>query len=234
MPVFELNDTPLFPPASSADESGIIAVGGDLTPERLIAAYIGGIFPWFSKEDPIIWWSPDPRFVLFPDDLKISKTMKQVLNRNIFEIKFDTSFREVITACSLPRRKELSTWITQEMIEAYVKLHEFGLAHSIEAWRDKELLGGLYGISLGSIFFGESMFSLEANSSKAAFITLVQTLKKLNFSLIDCQVHTIHLESLGAVNIPRVDFLKMLDDSLQKFTYKGNWNCMKEFTSQQS
>ncbi len=233
MPVFELNETPLFPSASLADDSGIIAVGGDLTPERLIEAYAGGIFPWFSKKDPIIWWSPDPRFVLFPDDLKISKSMKQVLNRNIYEIRFDTSFREVITACSLPRKKERSTWITKDMIEAYVKLHKIGFAHSIEAWRNEELLGGLYGISIGSMFFGESMFSREANASKAAFITLVKILKRLNFSLIDCQVHSDHLESLGAVNIPRHEFLKKLDESIQKFTFKGNWNQMEEFTSLQ-
>ncbi|PKL15711.1 MAG: leucyl/phenylalanyl-tRNA--protein transferase [Spirochaetae bacterium HGW-Spirochaetae-5] len=191
--------------------------------ERLLLAYSSGIFPWYSSETPIIWWSPDPRFVIYPSDVKISKSMKQVLKRGIFDIKFDTSFREVITACSGKRKHEKGTWITSEMIEAYVVLHELGFAHSIEAWRDGKLAGGLYGVSLGGMFFGESMFSRESNASKAAFIVLAGNLLHLGFDLIDSQVHTDHMESMGAIEMDRGFFLDLVKKSVRRDTIRGNW-----------
>ncbi len=223
MTVYYLGDEPFFPPAEYSDPDGILAVGGDLSPERLIEAYTHGIFPWYSSETPIIWWSPDPRFVIYPGAVKVSKSMKQILRRKTFEIRFDTSFREVITACSGKRRHEKGTWITAEMIEAYVQMHKLGYAHSIEAWRDGRLMGGLYGISLGGMFFGESMFSRESNASKAAFIVLADNLLRLGFDLIDSQVHTDHMESLGAIEMDRTDFLKLVTDSVQRETISGNW-----------
>lgn len=223
MPVFYLTDKVLFPPVHYAEPSGIIAVGGDLSPERLLEAYRRGIFPWFSDDSPIVWWSPDPRFVIFPGDVKISKSMRQVLERGTFRITFDRAFRDVITECSMPRKYEHGTWITGDMIEAYVKLHEMGYAHSIEAWRGDELAGGLYGVSMGRVFFGESMFSRMSNASKAAFITLALNLKKLGFAVIDCQVHTDHLESLGAVEIPRDEFIAIVRRALDFETVRGDW-----------
>jgi leucyl/phenylalanyl-tRNA---protein transferase len=226
MPIFALNHDILFPPVQLAESSGILAVGGDLSPERLIEAYRSGIFPWFSDGDPIIWWSPDPRFVLFPEEIYISKTMRQVLNRNVFSITFDHDFRSVIEGCRQPRRKEKGTWITDEMLEAYVRLHELGIAHSVEAWNDGSLAGGLYGLSLGKIFFGESMFARESNASKAAFVTLVKRLGERGFSCIDCQVYTEHLESLGARYISREDYLDMLREGLKPETLRGSWRDM--------
>ncbi len=230
MPVFYLTDRILFPPVHYAEPSGILAVGGDLAPERLLEAYRRGIFPWFSDDSPIIWWSPDPRFVIYPGDVKISRSMRQVLERGTFRITFDTAFRDVITGCSMPRRHEDGTWITNEMIEAYVKLHELGYAHSIEAWEGDSLAGGLYGISLGRAFFGESMFSRVSNASKAAFITLAINLEKLGFEIIDCQVHTDHLESLGAFEIPREEFISIIKESLAGETIRGNWGEMGIFS----
>ncbi len=223
MTVFALGDEPFFPPAEYSDPDGILAVGGDLSPERLLEAYTHGIFPWYSSETPIIWWSPDPRFVIFPKAVNLSKSMKQVLKRKIFDIKFDTSFREVITECSGKRKHEKGTWITAEMIEAYVVLHKLGYAHSIEAWREGKLVGGLYGVSLGGMFFGESMFSRESNASKAAFIVLADNLSRLNFDLIDSQVHTDHMESLGAFEMDRDIFLSLVAVSVQRETISGNW-----------
>lgn len=229
MPIFALNEQPTFPPVELADENGILAVGGDLTTERLTEAYTHGIFPWFSRGDPIIWWSPDPRFVLSPDSIKISKSMKQVLRKNIFKITYDTNFEGVITGCRKPRKKEKDTWITDEMFNAYCMMHEIGLAHSVEAWKDDKLAGGLYGISLGKCFFGESMFAEKSNASKAAFITLAKKLQQLNFVIIDCQVYTDHLDNLGAKEIPRSDFIDILNIGLQHKTLQGNWNDMSEF-----
>ncbi len=223
MPVYYLGSDPFFPPATDSDRDGILAVGGDLSPERLYEAYTHGIFPWYSSESPIIWWSPDPRFVIYPSEVKVSKSMRQILRRKIFDIKFDTSFREVITECSGRRRHEKGTWITPEMIEAYVILHKLGLAHSIESWHDDKLAGGLYGVSIGGIFFGESMFSRESNASKAAFIVLADNLLRLGFDLIDSQVHTSHMESLGAVEMDRDLFLNIVTESVRKETIKGNW-----------
>ena len=224
MPVFRLGQEHVFPPVELAEPDGLLAVGGDLSGGRLLEAYAHGIFPWFSNRGPVMWWSPDPRFVILPGGLKVSRSMRQVLRRKIFDITMDTSFREVITSCSMARRRDRGTWITKEMIDAYVKLHENGYAHSVAAWDNGKLAGGLYGISLGRTFFGESMFSDVSNSSKAAFIVLAEKLFATGFSLIDCQVHTAHLESLGAVFISRSDFINRVNDSLKHETIRGSWN----------
>lgn len=219
----------IFPPVELASRTGILAVGGDLSPQRLLAAYENGIFPWYADDEPIIWWSPDPRFVLFPNELKIAKTMKPVLKRQTFQITYDRNFTEVIASCQKPRRKESDTWITEDMRQAYCKLHNMGYAHSIEAWYEDKLVGGLYGISLGRCFFGESMFSFMSNASKAAFITLVNRLKELGFQMIDCQVYTAHLKSLGARHIPRDHFISLLKEALCHETLRGNWGDISEF-----
>lgn len=209
MPIYSLSDDLIFPHPSLSREDGLLAVYGDLSSERLLLAYSNGIFPWFSEDEPILWWSPDPRFILYPKDVKISHSMKKVLKNNTYKITFDTCFRDVIYNCG-NTRKEKGTWITNEMIEAYCKLHELGFAHSVETWYEDKLAGGLYGIIMGKCFFGESMFSTMSNSSKAAFITLCKLLEKENFIMIDCQVYTKHLESLGAINIPRNEFLQLV------------------------
>lgn len=228
--IFSLSKEIIFPPVELAEENGILAVGGDLSPKRLISAYSQGIFPWFSDDSPIIWWSPDPRFVLFPSEIKTTRSMRQVLRRDIFTFSFDRNFREVITQCRKSRRGQEGTWITDEMVEAYVKLHEMGLAHSAEAWQNGSLAGGLYGVSLGNIFFGESMFTNVSNASKAAFITLTEKLESLGFACIDCQVYTEHLQSLGAKFIARSKFLSILSDSLQAEPLTGNWGTLSEFS----
>ena len=199
-----------FPDVTEATPEGLLAVGGDLSPERLIHAYTNGIFPWYDADDPILWWSPDPRFVLFPKDLKVSKSMKQVLRKKQFEVTYNKAFTEVINNCALAKRDgQEGTWITDEMIDAYIKLHELGYAKSVEVWENVQLVGGLYGIDLkNGVFCGESMFAKVSNASKVAFITLV---KSENYELIDCQLHTKHLESLGATHISRTDFLKYLN-----------------------
>lgn len=224
MPIYRLNHEIAFPHPEGA-EDGIVAVGGDLRLERLLLAYESGIFPWFSENEPIIWWSPDPRFVLFPDLLKVSKSMQQLLKRQHFKVTFDTSFEAVIDACATkPREGQEGTWITQDMKEAYIALHQLGWAHSVEVWNAKgEMVGGLYGVSLGSCFFGESMFHHESNASKYGFIVLVNILKGKGFTLIDSQVHTSHLESLGAQEIPRTSFLQLLSRALDAKTYRGKW-----------
>lgn len=215
MPVFKLSDELIFPHPSLAEEDGLLAIDGDLSPERLMLAYSNGIFPWFSEDEPILWWSPDPRFVLYPKDIKISHSMKKLLKKNAYRISFDTCFRDVIFNCANVR-KESGTWISEEMIEAYCKLHELGYAHSAEAWYEEKLVGGLYGISIGKCFFGESMFSTRSNASKAAFITLVKKLEEQGYIMIDCQVYTEHLESLGAVNISRAKFLELLKEGIHR------------------
>ena len=198
-----------FPDVSEASEEGLLAVGGDLSTERLLEAYKQGIFPWFSANEPILWWSPDPRFVLFPHKLKVSKSMRQVLNHQDFSITVNQDFKSVITACSkIKRNGQDDTWITNSMITAYLKLYELGFAKSVEVWQDKQLVGGLYGVDLGNgVFCGESMFATVSNASKAGFITFV---KNSNYKLIDCQVYTNHLKSLGAEEIPRSEFIKYL------------------------
>ncbi|PKQ44654.1 leucyl/phenylalanyl-tRNA--protein transferase [Confluentibacter flavum] len=200
-----------FPDASEATKDGLLAIGGDLSVERLLYAYKHGIFPWFSEGEPILWWSPNPRFVLFPEKLKVSKSMKQLLRNNDFTVTVNQAFKEVMTACSkVKRHGQGDTWITDRMIEAYVKLHELGYAKSVEVWKDNELVGGLYGVDLNNgVFCGESMFSKASNVSKVAFITFI---KSTNYKLIDCQLYTNHLESLGAEEIPRDIFLDFLNE----------------------
>ncbi len=207
--MYFLNNDIKFPDVSLASKEGIIAIGGDLAPERLVLAYQSGIFPWFDDDEPIIWWSPDPRFVLFPKDLKVSKSMRQVLRNSDFEITVNADFKAVIHHCSnIKRDGQQSTWITQNMISAYLELHEMGYALSVETWRNGNLVGGLYGVDVGNgVFCGESMFSLESNASKVAFITFVQ---QSDYKLIDCQVYTNHLASLGAKDIPREVFMTYL------------------------
>ena len=200
-----------FPPVSEANTDGILAIGGDLSPERLQLAYSSGIFPWFEEDQPIIWWSPNPRMVLFLENLVVSKSMRNILNRNVFKVTFNQDFRAVIAYCQQVKRDgQTGTWITNDMIEAYCKLHELGIAKSVEVWQDNQLVGGLYGVDLGHIFCGESMFSLVSNASKVAFIALVHHLKINNYRLLDCQVYNDHLASLGCVEIERADFISIL------------------------
>ena len=206
-----LSDELFFPPVSQANPDGIVAIGGDLSPERLQLAYSNGIFPWFEDGDPIIWWSPNPRMVLFLEDLKVSKSMRNILNRDLFKVTFNQNFRDVISNCQkIKRNGENGTWITNDMIEAYVRLHELGIAKSVEVWLEGELVGGLYGVDMGHVFCGESMFSKVSNASKVAFITLVNQLKTENYKLLDCQVYNPHLESLGCDEIEREEFMKIL------------------------
>ncbi len=224
MPIFQLSDDLLFPPIHLAEDDGLLAIGGDLSPSRLLLAYRQGIFPWFSEGDPILWWAPHPRFVLYPASLKVSKSMRQVLRRDTFRISYDEAFHEVIQACSrIPRAGQDGTWITDEMLAAYCELHRLGHAHSVEVWQGAQLVGGLYGISIGRCFFGESMFTHVSNASKAGFITLVRKLESLQFGLIDCQMHSQHLESLGAQHISRELFQSTLSKNLQSDSIIGNW-----------
>jgi len=218
MPIFQLTDDLIFPHPELANEDGILAVGGDLSPKRILLAYQNGIFPWFAQDEPIIWWSPNPRMVLFPDNLHISKSMRPLFNKHAFKVTFNKNFELVIDACAHPRPNQLDemAWLTDEMKQAYFNLHKLGFAHSVEVWDKNELVGGLYGISIGGCFFGESMFSKVSNASKYGFITLVQKLKKQGFTLIDCQVHTEHLASLGAELIPRHQFLTLLSKAIQQ------------------
>ena len=202
-----------FPPVSEADEEGILAIGGDLNPERLQLAYKSGIFPWFNEGEPMLWWSPDPRMVLFPDELIVSKSMRNVLNRKQFTVTFNQNFKEVISNCQkIKREGQNGTWISNEMIEAYCQLHAQGIAKSVEVWQDEVLVGGLYGIDLGHVFCGESMFSKVSNASKVAFISLVNYLIERDYKLLDCQVYNSHLESLGCREIDREEFMFILEN----------------------
>lgn len=211
MAVFVLDKNHVFPPVELAEPDGLLAMGGDLEPTRLIAAYRKGIFPWYDGS-PVLWWSPDPRFVLYPEKLVVSKSMKQVLRSNRFEFTVNRSFKQVIRCCrDAEREGQSGTWISPEMENAYIQLHEQGIAHSAEAWYNGELAGGLYGVRFNNIFCGESMFSLYSNASKFAFIRYVQLLKQEGVRLIDCQVHTDHLESLGAELIPRKTFIEIIN-----------------------
>lgn len=209
--MYILTDQIAFPPVHKASPEGILAIGGDLQPERLLLAYKSGIFPWYGEDEPIIWWSPDPRMVLFPDELKVSKSMKQVLRRQPFSVTYNTAFKEVIQTCaSVKRLGQDSTWITNEMQEAYLELFNMGYITSVEVWRDEKLVGGVYGVNLGRVFCGESMFAFQSNASKFGFIHLVRKLQAEGCQIIDCQMHTNHLESLGAYEIPRELFLSFL------------------------
>jgi leucyl/phenylalanyl-tRNA--protein transferase len=214
-----------FPDVEESTEEGIVAVGGDLSVERLILAYSKGIFPWYSSDkSPILWWSPDPRFVLFPENLIVSKSMRPYFNQNKFKVTWDQNFEDVIKNCQkIDREDQLGTWITSKMLAAYIQLHKKGYAHSVEVWLDNELVGGLYGISLGKVFFGESMFAKVSNASKFGFISLVNQLKQKGFLLIDCQQETKHLESLGANAIKRKDFIDILNHNKIEETYIGSW-----------
>jgi leucyl/phenylalanyl-tRNA---protein transferase len=210
MSLFILNNELVFPPAQLAEPDGLLAIGGDLSMERLLLAYRQGIFPWYEGRH-ILWWCPDPRFVLFPDELKVSKSMRQLIRREAFDFRINADFRQVISQCkTVARRGQESTWITDEVREAYIRLHEVGYAYSAEAWQDGELVGGLYGIRMGKVFFGESMFNKVSNASKYAFICYVQHLRTEGIQLIDCQVYTEHLESLGAGMTSRDNFLQWL------------------------
>jgi leucyl/phenylalanyl-tRNA---protein transferase len=211
MPVYRLREELVFPPPELGTENGLLAVGGDLSPARLLLAYSMGIFPWFSDNDPLLWWSPDPRCVLFPQELRVSRSLNKLLRQERFSVTFNQTFGEVIKACSSVKRKlGEGTWITSEMLEAYQRLHRLGYAHSIEAWQDGQLAGGLYGVSLGRFFFGESMFHRVSNASKVAFVTLVRTLQQRKFILVDCQMPSQNLQTLGARNISRKEFLTLL------------------------
>ena len=215
--MFYLSKELFFPSVHHAHSSGIVALGGDLSSERLELAYHSGIFPWFEDGEPITWWSPNPRMVLYLDELIVSKSMRNILNRNIFKVTFNQNFRDVISYCqNVKREGQNGTWITDDMIEAYCKLHELGMAQSVEVWQDDVLVGGLYGVDLGHIFCGESMFSLVSNASKVAFIKLVEKLKNENYKLLDCQVYNSHLESLGCREIERQEFMAILQNSLNR------------------
>ena len=214
-----------FPDVEESTEEGIVAVGGDLSVERLILAYSRGIFPWYSSDrSPILWWSPNPRFVLFPENLIVSKSMRPYFNQNKFKVTWDQNFEDVIKNCQkIDREDQPGTWITSKMLAAYIQLHKKGYAHSVEVWLENELVGGLYGISLGKVFFGESMFAKVSNASKFGFISLVNQLKQKGFLLIDCQQETKHLESLGANAIKRKDFIDILNHNNIEETYIGSW-----------
>ena len=209
--MYRLTDALLFPSPEQASAEGIVAVGGDLQPERVMLAYRKGIFPWFESDDFLLWWSPDPRMVLFPDQLKISKSMRTVLRKKQFEVTFNKAFDQVVEACAKVKRfGQNGTWITPGLMEVYSTLHTQGHAHSVEVWEEGSLVGGLYGIDLGTVFCGESMFSKSSNASKVALIFLVKELKKNKYKLIDCQVPTQHLASMGAEPISRSEFLTFL------------------------
>ena len=199
MPIYWLTEELIFPPVEGADEDGVLALGGDLSSERLLLAYKTGVFPWYNEDEPIVWWAPNPRFVLYPNKLKVSKSMRSLLNKKAFRVSMNSAFDEVISNCkTISRNDQNGTWIDQEMKNAYTKLHKEGWVHSVETWQNDVLVGGLYGVCIGKCFFGESMFTKVSNASKYAFITLVNFLKNKGFELIDCQVHSPHLESLGA------------------------------------
>jgi leucyl/phenylalanyl-tRNA--protein transferase len=219
-----LDETIGFPPLHEAWE-GLLAIGGDLNEARLIAAYEGGIFPWYGENEPILWWAPEKRCIVRLEDLKISKSMRNVLNRKDFTVKTDTKFEEVVRNCGELRKDGEGTWISEEIIQAYLRLHELGLAHSFETWRNGKLIGGLYGVSIGHMFFGESMYSSESNASKIAFIHLIEWAKRNNFGPIDCQIQNNHLNSLGAIEIQRDEFMSLLRTHLNNGkTIRGSWN----------
>lgn len=223
MPVFRLDDRLVFPPVHLA-EDGLLALGGDLRPERLLLGYTQGIFPWYAENLPILWHSPDPRMVMTTGDLVVQKSLRKAIRKQPYEIKMDTAFVRVLEGCaSVPRPGQTGTWLIPEMVDAYTKLHELGFAHSIEAWAGTELVGGLYGVSLGAAFFGESMFAHAPDASKIAFVVCVRQLEAWGIGLIDCQVHTDHLERFGAHEISRMEYLERLRVALDEPTKRGKW-----------
>lgn len=225
MPVYLLHpDHPDFPDPSRADPCGLVAVGGDLSPLRLMCAYAAGIFPWYSAGEPLLWWSPDPRLVLFPEELHVPRSLARVLKRGEFRFTTDEAFSVVIRACAKVERPQgPGTWLTPEMIQAYEALHVMGHAHSVEAWQGNDLVGGLYGVALGRAFFGESMFHRAPNASKACLVTLVELLRAKGFTLLDCQQTTPHMQSLGAREIPRAEFLELLEGAVLGGEEPGKW-----------
>jgi leucyl/phenylalanyl-tRNA--protein transferase len=225
VPIFQLTDELSFPHPSLATEEGLLAVGGDLRPQRLILAYSHGIFPWYSEGRPILWWCPSPRLVLYPAELHVGRSLRKTIRRGTYEVTVDTAFERVISACAVTKRPEQDgTWITQDMKAAYVQLHEMGIAHSVEAWRDGELVGGVYGLALGRAFFGESMFAKQPDASKVAFVHLVRQLEAWDFDVIDCQVVTEHLVRFGAREIELEPFLDILERATAHSTRRGPWS----------
>ena len=224
MPVYLLDHRHVFPDPELAEASGLLAVGGDLHPDRVLLGYTQGVFPWYSEGQPILWHSPDPRFVLFPSELHVARSLKKTIRRRPFDVTADVAFADVIDACAAaPRPGQDGTWITSSMRAAYITLHAMGLAHSAEAWLAGELVGGLYGVSLGSIFFGESMFAVAPDASKVAFVTLMTHLRAWGFELVDSQVYTDHLARFGAREIPRRDYRLLLRRCLRRRTRLGPW-----------
>ncbi len=224
MSLFRLPREPVFPDPELSEPDGLLAIGGDLSVERLLQAYSCGVFPWYSAETPILWWSPDPRLVLFPPEVHLSRSLRRTLHSGRYVVRSDNSFERVVRRCAeKPRPGQDGTWIVPEMIDAYVRLHRQGFAHSIEAWEGETLAGGLYGVSLGAAFFGESMFADRPDASKVAFATLVDWLRGWKFELLDCQVTTQHLIRFGAREIPRREFLERLARALERPTLRGNW-----------
>ncbi len=214
-----------FPPLETALEhpDGLLAVGGDLTPSRIMIAYRRGIFPWYNNDQPILWWSPSQRLVLFPEQLKLSQSLRKTIRKQKFTLTMDQHFRQVITQCAAPRRTQKTTWITAEILEAYYQLHQHGFAHSVETWHNGELVGGLYGIALGKVFFGESMFALMTDASKVAFAHFVSQIQRWDYQLIDCQVQTEHLKTFGAIEIPRPTYRDLLDHLCDTCGHPGPW-----------
>jgi leucyl/phenylalanyl-tRNA--protein transferase len=224
VPVYRLNHQPIFPPPELSEAGGLLAVGGDLRPDRLLAGYRAGIFPWYSEGQPIWWHSPDPRFVLDPANLHVPRSLAKILRRGDYEIRFDTAFDRVIRACAAkPRPNQPGTWITRDMVAGYERLHALGVAHSAEAWRDGELVGGLYGVSLGDMYFGESMFAEAPDASKCAFVVLVRWMTARGVALVDSQVYTDHLARFGAEEWPRSRYLSALRGYVDRETRVGPW-----------
>ncbi len=214
-----------FPHPDTTHENGVLAIGGDLSPERLLLAYQYGIFPWYNVGEPVVWWHPDPRFVLYPSEVKVDKSMRSYFNQEKYRVTFDKDFKKVVTQCRKTKRSDgLGTWISEDILMAYTDLHELGYAHSVEVWDGDDLVGGLYGVSLGKIFYGESMFSKSNNSSKVALITLARLLERRGYFLIDCQIANPHLERMGGRFISRTDFMADLRNNIFHDTWQGSWS----------
>lgn len=224
MPLYLLPDDLDFPSPDQADADGLLAIGADLLPQRLVLAYSTGIFPWYNEGDPVLWWSPDPRMVIRPEEFSPSKSLQKFSKKKPYRLSMDENFKGVLKACQrIPRHRQEGTWITREMMEAYLALHEIGVGHSLECWDGDDLVGGLYGLSIGNAFFGESMFSQKNNASKLAFWALNDYAQTIGLEFIDCQLHNNHLESLGAYTIPRKEYLQWLYAATQHDTRRGSW-----------